>query len=74
MSDMYRELMQYTMTTALKYESIIDKNINELLSWFKRMGTLDISEWIQYFTMDASLVETPDPPNPPDPLTDCVDM
>ena len=42
------------MTTILNYEPIIDRNINDLLAWFKKLGTLDISVWIHYFTMDAS--------------------
>ena len=46
--------MQYSMTTVLRYEPIIDRNINDLLPWFKRLGTLDISEWAHYFTLDAS--------------------
>ena len=46
--------MQYSMTTILKYEPIIDGNINDLLALFKKLGTVDISEWIHYFTLDAS--------------------
>jgi hypothetical protein len=45
---------QYSMTTVMAYEPIIDRNIDDLLSWFKKLGTLDISVWTHYFTMDAS--------------------
>lgn len=54
MNDMWRALIQYSTTNVLKYESIIDSNINDLLPWFKKLGTLDISVWTHYFTMDAS--------------------
>ena len=53
-SDMWLAPMQYSMTTVLNYEPIIDRNINDLLSWFKKIGTLDISEWTHYFTLDSS--------------------
>ena len=51
---MWWALMQYSMTTVLNYEPIVDRNINDLLSWLRKLGTLDISEWIHYFTLDAS--------------------